>query len=315
MTLPVTLPPCPLPPLARRRLPALVFLVGPSRPKEHCLVGIGLLLTLIALDAWSMGNPDHRLALRLRSLHVALHRGIVAAHDSLCRHCLQRSTCHCLAGRCSPFYVMTGGQYVRVLVEVMCGCTKGRSGQPVKRQIATRVATRALPAPALALALAPVPAPVYPQPVRQRIPQPRFQHRGRFQPAPALLYNPETTVWGPPLWKVLHTLAEFSDNSPLWFDILNSLETFIPCPVCKTHFTEYKTQNPAPADHQGIVDWFFILHNIVNARTNKPLYDAAGLPKGDKTLLVELGPVIEGLSVSYPPEFIALLQQMVQSLM
>jgi hypothetical protein len=148
------------------------------------------------------------------------------------------------------------------------------------------------------------------------MPQSRFPQRGRFQPPPPPLYNPETTVWGPPLWKVLHTLAEFSDNSPLWFDILNAMETHIPCPVCKTHFTEYKTQNPAPADHQGIVDWFFILHNIVNARTNKPLYDAAGLPKGDKTtLLTELGPVIEGLSVSYPPEFITLLQQMVQSLM
>jgi hypothetical protein len=136
----------------------------------------------------------------------------------------------------------------------------------------------------------------------------------RFQPPPPL-YNPETTVWGPPWWKVLHTLAEFSDNSPLWFDILNSLETHIPCPVCKTHFIEYRQQNPAPADHQGIVDWFYILHNIVNARLNKPLYDAAGLPKGDKTLLTELGPVIEGLSVSYPPEFITLLQQMLQSLM
>jgi hypothetical protein len=148
------------------------------------------------------------------------------------------------------------------------------------------------------------------------MPQSRFPQRGRFQPAPPPpLYNPETTVWGPPLWKVLHTLAELSDNSPLWFDILNSLETFIPCPVCKTHFTEYKTQNPAPADNQGIVDWFFILHNIVNARTNKPLFDAAGLPKGDKnTLLDELGPIIDGLSVSYPPEFITLLQHMVASL-
>ena len=199
----------------------------------------------------------------------------------------------------------------------MCGCTKGRTGQPVRRQFVTRVGNRVLPNVSVSVSVpAPVPAPVYPQPVRQRIPQSRFPQRGRFQPAPAPLYNPETTVWGPPLWKVLHTLAELSDNSPLWFDILNSLETFIPCPVCKTHFTEYKTQNPAPADHQGIVDWFFILHNIVNARTNKPLYDAAGLPKGDKiTLLTELGPVIEGLSVSYPPEFITLLQQMVQSLM
>lgn len=92
MTLPVTLAPCPLAPLARRRLPSLVVLVGPGRSKEHCLVDIGLLLTPVALDAWGMGSPDHCPALLLGSLHVALHCSSVAAHDGRLSdgHCLQR---------------------------------------------------------------------------------------------------------------------------------------------------------------------------------------------------------------------------------
>lgn len=209
------------------------------------------------------------------------------------------------------------GQYVRVLVEVMCGCNRGLiPGQVIKRHVATRALTRVLVAPHTAVAAVQAPV-VYPSrpPIRQQ--QSRFPHRGTFQPysVPAPLYNPETSVWGPSMWKVLHTLAEFSDNSPLWFDILNALEIHIPCPTCKAHFIEYRLHNPAPADRQGIVDWFFILHNIVNARLNKPLYDAAGLPSGDKaTLLASLAPVIQGLSVSFPPEFLSLLETMVTSL-
>jgi len=91
MSLPVTLAPCPLAPLARCGLPALVFLIGPGRPKEHRLVDIGLLLTPIALDAWGMSNLDHRPALDVRILSTAIHRSRVAAHDGclLDGHCLQ----------------------------------------------------------------------------------------------------------------------------------------------------------------------------------------------------------------------------------
>jgi hypothetical protein len=215
----------------------------------------------------------------------------------------------------------------------MCGCNRGRVsgrnivGHTINRRASGRIQTQIVQ-PHIVQPYVVQPhvvahtAPQIRPPMRQ---QSRFpnQMRGRFQPArvEVPLYNPETTVWGPPLWKVLHTLAECSDNSPLWHDILTSMETLIPCPTCKAHFIEYRQQNPAPADHQGIVDWFFILHNIVNARLNKPLYDAAGLPRwgndprGDKaSLLAGIAPIIQGLSVSYPPEFIALLQQMSASL-
>ena len=198
----------------------------------------------------------------------------------------------------------------------MCGCNKGRIPvRPATRTIAGRVATRANP---VAVVYVPTPTPVYvPNPVRQRnISQSRFPQRNRFQPAPAPpLYNPDTAVWGPSLWRILHTLAECSDNSPLWVDIVNAMEIYIPCPTCKTHFTEYKRNNPITISNQGIVDWFFIFHNVVNARLGKPLFDAAGLPKGVKaTLLSDLAPIITGLSVSFPPDFIALLQRMVASL-
>lgn len=223
------------------------------------------------------------------------------------------------------FLRYTMGQYVRVLVEVMCGCNRGKiPGQSVVRNGPTRAFSRVLPAPRIATAPAvaavavAVHAPVvYPSRPPLRIQQSRFPQRGVFQSysVPVPQYNPETTVWGPSMWKVLHTLAECSDNSPLWFDILNALEIHIPCPTCKAHFIEYRLNNPAPADHQGIVDWFFILHNVVNARLNKPLYDATGLPSGDKAaLLASLSPVIQGLSVSFPPEVLALLESMVTSL-
>lgn len=312
-------------PLARCRLPALVLLIGPRRPKEHCLVHIGLRLAPIAHDPRGVRSLHDVLAVSL----VTLHCGRVAAHDGCLDdgHCLQCSTCHCCMMWVFNFLRYMGYQYVRVLVEVMCGCNRGRipghfvTGHTVNRHIATRVAGRSLPVPVHIenhAISSPVPSPA-PILIRPRIvQQSRFPQRGRFQPSapPPPLYNPETTVWGPPLWRILHTLAECSDNSPLWFDILVAMETLIPCPTCRAHFTAHKQHNPAPADHQGIVDWFFILHNIVNARIGKPLFDAAGLPTGDKaTLLAGLEPVIQGLSVSYPPEFIALLQTMVTSLM
>ena len=277
-----------------------------------------LRLTPMTRDAWSMG-----------SLHVELH-GVraLAAHDNRLggRHCLQCPRANTDRHRLSTFLRYYLYLYVRVIVEVMCGCNRGRvSGHTVNRRPVGRMQSHVVAHVAHVAHVVPhVSVPSPPQirpPMRQ---QSRFpnQLRGRFQPAVVVpLYNPETTVWGPPLWKVLHTLAECSDNSPLWHDILTAMETLIPCPTCKAHFIEYRNQNPAPADHQGIVDWFFILHNIVNARLNKPLYDAAGLPRwgndpsGDKaSLLAGIAPIIQGLSVSYPPEFIALLQQMSASL-
>jgi len=196
----------------------------------------------------------------------------------------------------------------------MCGCNNGRvPSRSIARRIAAprisnpRVVPRAAPSP---------PVPTSPVPIFSPV-RGRYRTSALFQPTPTPpTYNPDTSVWGASLWKILHTLAEFSDNSPLWFDILTSMESYIPCPHCKFHFVEYKSQNPPSADHQGIVNWFYHFHNSVNLRIGKPFFDSSGLPTGDKsTLLSQLLPLIDSLSISFPPEFISLLQTMRTSLL
>lgn len=63
---------------------------------------------------------------------------------------------------------------------------------------------------------------------------------------------PQTTEWGPAVWRILHSLAEKSLSTPvkqtgeerrLWFNILNSLRYSLPCPNCRKHYNDYYVAN------------------------------------------------------------------------
>lgn len=98
--------------------------------------------------------------------------------------------------------------------------------------------------------------------------------------------SPQTNIWGPSLWRLLHSLTEKSemyktkiqqaDEQRIWFNLLSSLKFSLPCPVCKKHFNEYLQMKPlelllaAPIGiKERLRDWLFNLHSRVNALNSK----------------------------------------------
>jgi len=60
--------------------------------------------------------------------------------------------------------------------------------------------------------------------------------------------------WGPPLWRVLHSLAErlgkqkiqllIADENRAWVQFLKSIEFVIPCAKCRAHYKSWRIRNP-----------------------------------------------------------------------
>ena len=99
-------------------------------------------------------------------------------------------------------------------------------------------------------------------------------------PPPILIPTVDTSIWGPPLWRILHiasVLTKSKQQIPFWRTLLVALKTGLPCPDCSAHynawvgghtlrFSMYKNgiQNP-------IVQWILDLHNNVNQRQDPPV--------------------------------------------
>ena len=98
--------------------------------------------------------------------------------------------------------------------------------------------------------------------------------------------SPQTRIWGPALWRLLHSLAEKSemyntkiqqaDELRLWFNLLTSFKFFLPCPVCKKHYNEYLQIKPIEllltsyiGLKQRLREWLYNLHSRVNAQNSK----------------------------------------------
>lgn len=98
--------------------------------------------------------------------------------------------------------------------------------------------------------------------------------------------QPTNEEWGPYLWRVLHTLAEYSGNNQTnsmmmademraWPLFMKALPNVLPCPDCKIHLNNWIKIHPflLPTDYsqwkQYIRLWLYTLHEDVNTRTNK----------------------------------------------
>lgn len=88
----------------------------------------------------------------------------------------------------------------------------------------------------------------------------------------------ETSRWGPALWTVLHTAAQFTTTtrqSNAWGSILSVMKSALPCPVCRTHYTAWIDANPlnlpapGPELQVAISSWLLALHNDINVRNGK----------------------------------------------
>ena len=102
---------------------------------------------------------------------------------------------------------------------------------------------------------------------------------------------PDASEWGPPLWTVLHSIAEkvgssqFSqyaeDERRALIKMVRYLENVIPCPSCREHYEVYLAEHPIEKQlkeltHSELRDyikkWFWELHNWVNESLKRPLY-------------------------------------------
>jgi hypothetical protein len=96
---------------------------------------------------------------------------------------------------------------------------------------------------------------------------------------------PGNNVWGPLLWNILHIAAEtmIVDKPRIGLkldDTMDALKRIIPCAECKSHFSNYMRINKfnppnssSPTFKDYVRNWFFELHNSVNARLGKQLFD------------------------------------------
>lgn len=84
------------------------------------------------------------------------------------------------------------------------------------------------------------------------------------------------SIWGPILWGYLHNMTISAPGYKVdeVVTLLNKLEHIIPCPECRKHYINYRTNNPiSPSStFEDLGAWVTALHNHVTTQiTRKPL--------------------------------------------
>lgn len=100
-----------------------------------------------------------------------------------------------------------------------------------------------------------------------------------------------STVWGPPIWLLLHGLAELSSTADTpeiracWKILLETIYEILPCSDCRQHAYAYIQSHPiAPMNqvpenqlYAWISEWLYTFHNAVNTRLGKPQFSQDAL--------------------------------------
>lgn len=86
----------------------------------------------------------------------------------------------------------------------------------------------------------------------------------------------EPAIWGPSMWRVLHSLAEklgkqttailIQDEQRTWIHFLRSVEHVIPCKRCKQHYREWSLKHRIDGA-TGLLNaraWLWGLHEEIN---------------------------------------------------
>lgn len=92
--------------------------------------------------------------------------------------------------------------------------------------------------------------------------------------------SPQTAIWGPALWMILHSSVERIGSAPLrsapqeeirlWSGLLSSLRYSLPCPLCKKHYHDFLNKHPVVEISKPFLrNWLFQLHSEVNQRNQK----------------------------------------------
>ena len=89
----------------------------------------------------------------------------------------------------------------------------------------------------------------------------------------------DPNVWGPPAWEFLHSVTFQYPENPAnfgrkkYYSFFESLKHVIPCPTCKSHYTQHFERYPIRLDsRKDLIEWLIDIHNEVNKITNKKLW-------------------------------------------
>lgn len=99
--------------------------------------------------------------------------------------------------------------------------------------------------------------------------------------------NKMSSSWGPPLWMLLHSVAErigflntillATDESNEIFFLLSSVDKIMPCSLCRLHYKEWRKTKPITALSKlrgselryAVRKWLYDLHEDVNTRKKR----------------------------------------------
>ena len=85
-------------------------------------------------------------------------------------------------------------------------------------------------------------------------------------------------VWGPIFWHTMHIVSLGYNPEPTKKEqddavrFYKSLETMLPCGVCRAHYSEFLREMPveqAVGSRDDLIYWVFQLHNKVNVNLGK----------------------------------------------
>jgi hypothetical protein len=106
---------------------------------------------------------------------------------------------------------------------------------------------------------------------------------------------PTNCEWGPILWRILHGLAEhygklmyplfLKEEENAWPKFIEQTQYILPCKECREHYKDYYLKNKPSilknlsSEQKGvwIKNYFFNLHNEVNIRNDKSLFEYSNL--------------------------------------
>jgi len=92
-------------------------------------------------------------------------------------------------------------------------------------------------------------------------------------------------VWGPPIWRFFHILAEniheeqYNRLIPQLFTLIRRTCVYLPCPECSEHATKFLAKI-SPSDISNKTDFknmLYLFHNMVNKKKGKPMFDHLNL--------------------------------------
>uniref|UniRef100_A0A6C0H697 thiol oxidase n=1 Tax=viral metagenome TaxID=1070528 RepID=A0A6C0H697_9ZZZZ len=86
-----------------------------------------------------------------------------------------------------------------------------------------------------------------------------------------------TDKWGPVTWILIHVLAQRVHPSSLHelFNLIKSLVSNLPCPLCSDDSKKFlsKINTLGIKEPMHLQDIYFLFHNIVNKKKNKPIFE------------------------------------------